>query len=130
PDRAALRRAVVCWPSEQGWPAKAAPDAKNACEEWLLPLKSDGEPDLAAASFLLGPSAATAPVDEQPDAAPAAKVEPAPVPAPQSKTVACGEPARAHTATLERFEQWEEQVRGARKSLDRNAWTLDAAAWS
>ena len=130
PDRGALRLAVVCWPSEQGWPAKAAPDAKNACEEWLLPVKADGEPDLAAASFLLGPSAATAAVDEQPEAAPVAKAEPAAAPAPQPKSAACGEPARSRTATLERFEQWEDQVRGARKSLDRNAWTVDAAAWS
>lgn len=126
PQRGDLRAAVVCWPSEQGWPAKAHP-TKNACEEWLLPVRPDGEPDLAAASFLVGPAEAGTPLDAQPDPAPPAKVEPPPPPA---APVACGEAARSRAATLERFEQWEQQIRGARSSLDRAAFTLNAAAWS
>jgi hypothetical protein len=44
---------------------------------------------------------------------------------------ACGDAARAHTATLDRFDQWDLQIRGAtRASLDRATFTLDAPAWT
>jgi hypothetical protein len=59
PDRAALRTALVCWPSEKGWPSPAAAtDARatlakaNLCEWWLVAVRPDtGEPDPAGASF-------------------------------------------------------------------------------
>ena len=31
---------------------------------------------------------------------------------------------------LDRFDQWEAQIVGPRRSLDRIGWTVDAAAWS
>ena len=34
------------------------------------------------------------------------------------------------TAVLDRFDQWEAGIVGPPKSLDRTAWSLDAAAWS
>jgi hypothetical protein len=44
---------------------------------------------------------------------------------------ACGDAARAHAATLDRFDQWDLQIRGAtRASLDRATFTLDAPAWT
>jgi hypothetical protein len=60
------------------------------------------------------------------------------VPSPESAPPAhpvprgeCGDAARAHAATLDRFDQWDLQIRSAtRASLDRGSWTLDAAAWS
>jgi hypothetical protein len=42
----------------------------------------------------------------------------------------CAGEARAGSAVLDRFDQWEAQVVGARRSLDRLSWTLDAGAWS
>lgn len=43
----------------------------------------------------------------------------------------CGEAARARAATLDRFDQWDRQVRKAdAASLDRAALRLDAAAWA
>jgi hypothetical protein len=45
--------------------------------------------------------------------------------------VECGDAGRARAATLDRFDQWDLQIRGAtRASLDRGSWKLDAAAWS
>ena len=61
---------------------------------------------------------------------PPAAPPPPPAPAPQAGTSRCGEEARARTAVLDRFDQWERQITGARRSLDRAAFTLDAAAWS
>jgi hypothetical protein len=159
-QRSAERLAVVCWPSEQGWPAPLAPGADgqsdpgsaNACEIWLLPVKPQtADPDLSGLSFpattafpagdprwakafdrnaplddslLLGGSAPAPSVAVRP-------VEPAPASPPVAAAARCGEAARKKTATLERFEQWEAQVLGAaHNSLDRQAWTLNAAAWS
>jgi hypothetical protein len=159
-QRAAVRLAVVCWPSEQGWPLPTASGADgqsdlgpaNACELWLLPVKSQtGDPDLSGVSFPAttafpagDPRWAKAfdrntPLDDSlllGDAAPAPAqaarpVEPAPPPPPAAVVARCGETARKKTATLERFQQWEAQVLGAaHTSLDRQAWTLNAAAWS
>ena len=154
PDRAALRTALICWGSERGWPA-AELSAATTCEWWLLPVKADGEPDLAKASFPLiagrnlwpeplrygdprwprafDPGAA---LDESillggeppQEAAAAPTPLPPPVPAPIAN-VRCGE-ARVRGAVLDRFDQWEVQIVGARRSLDRASWTLDAGAWS
>jgi hypothetical protein len=99
-----------------------------------------GDPDLAGASFPLGkpfnydpamtleraPAAATAPV---PAPAPAPALAPAPLAA--AGPVRCGNAARAKAATLDRFDQWDGQIRGSsRPSLDRASWALNAAAWS
>jgi hypothetical protein len=139
PQRAALRLSLLCWASEQGWPL-AGLDASNACEWWLLPIK-DGAPDLIAPSF---------PLESKPftfgDARWARAFDPAALlddsillgesaaptePAPPPPSIAhCGDAARARTAVLERFEQWEQQIRGARRSLDSARWTLNAADWS
>jgi hypothetical protein len=170
PDRAALRQAVLCWPSERGWPSAAGSDARpldasNRCEAWLLAVKPDtGEPDLGGISFpIRRPSFAYAPslgaaaearltatTTATATATPAATTtatarEPAPAapeprpkvpqesgppahPVPQNE---CGDAARARAATLDRFDQWDLQIRSAtRASLDRGSWTLDAAAWS
>jgi len=158
PDRGALRAALVCWGSERGWPTSDL-SPSTTCEWWLLPVKADGEPDPASASFPLvaardhwpepfkygdarwarafDPGSA---LDEsillggeppKPEA-PAAAATPAPppaVPAPVSAT-RCGGEARVRTALLDRFDQWETQIVGARRSLDRASWTLDAGAWS
>jgi hypothetical protein len=161
PDRAALRQAVLCWPSERGWPSAARSDARpldasNRCEAWLLAVKPDtGEPDLGGisfplkqASFVYAPSSgaaadaratatttatatptATAMTTATPTAtATATAREPPAHPVPRGE---CGDAARAHAATLDRFDQWDLQIRSAtRASLDRGSWTLDAAAWS
>ena len=65
-------------------------------------------------------------------APPPPPVPPAPLPpAPAPMHAACGETARSRTATLDRFDQWDAQIRAsARPSLDRGALALDAAAWS
>ena len=48
----------------------------------------------------------------------------------QAAAARCGDAARAKLATLERFDQWDSQLRGSsRRSLDRGSWTLNAAAW-
>jgi len=157
-QRSAERLAVVCWPSEQGWPApgtsaseaQSDPGAANSCELWLLPVKPQtGDPDLAGVSF----PATTAfsagdsrwakafdpkvPVDDSlllgGSPLPAQVVRPTEpaLPAPPPAAVArCGEAARKKASTLERFEQWEAQVLGTAHSLDRREWTLNAAAWS
>jgi hypothetical protein len=164
PQRSLLRLALVCWPSEQGWPQPAAAgvdgravlDPSNACEWWLLPVKPTGEPDVDAASFpldgnpwpatfsygdrrwarafdrtvpagdalLLGEGSAQ---EEPPAPAPAV----APPPTQIGAAVApCGEGAHAKSATLDRFDQWDAQLRGStRRSLDRGTWVLNAAAW-
>ena len=158
-QRTSDRLAVVCWPAEQGWPSPASgaegrplPGPGNSCELWLLPVKPQtGDPDLSGVSFpattafpagdprwarafdpnvplddslLLGGPAAQAQAARPEEAAPPAPPAAAPV-------ARCGEGARRKTATLERFEQWETQVLGgAHASLDRESWTLNAAAWS
>ncbi len=139
PQRSALRLSLVCWASEQGWP-RAGLDASNPCEWWLLPMK-DKEPDLAAASFpfdtkafAFGDSRWARAFD------PAATLDdsillgepaaPPPPPPAAPAVVRCGDAARAHPAVLDRFEQWETQIRGARRSIDTASWTLKAAAWS
>jgi hypothetical protein len=164
-----LRFAVVCWPSEQGWPTPAvggvagrdALDETNACEWWLLSTKPDsGEPDLSGASFPVGtgqPSFAYGdarwarafdpavpfeetslfelPAAQRPPANAAPATPPPQREAPRSAASRdpgrCGDAARSRTATLDRFDQWDAQIRGSeRSSLDRSSWILNAAAWS
>ena len=48
----ALRFALVCWPSDRGWPNRAL-GAANSCEWWLLAVDGSGAPDLSSASFQL-----------------------------------------------------------------------------
>jgi hypothetical protein len=157
PERAALRASLLCWGSERGWPTVELGPG-SACEWWLLPVRNDGEPDLAGASFPLlaqrnrwpeqfrfGDARwsrafdRTAPLEESallgeeaakpdPPAAPAPLPPPAPPPA--AAAGRCGAEARQRTALLDRFDQWERQIVGPRRSLDRDSWTLDAAAWS
>jgi hypothetical protein len=141
PDRASSRLAVVCWPAERGWPAREL-DGANSCEWWLLPVTAAGEPDLAGASVALAEPAfpagdpkwarafdRTAPLDESLFFA-------APAPQPQASATRpaptrCGDAAREHAATLDRFDQWDRQLRGAEQpSLDRTTLTLGAAAWA
>ncbi|MFL5451264.1 MAG: hypothetical protein ACJ78V_05100, partial [Myxococcales bacterium] len=120
------------------------------CELWLLSVKPQtGEPDVEGVSFpVTGAFAAGDPrwrkafdraaaLDESlvlgdlaaPQAASAEKTVEAASPPPAPGR--CGDGARKKTATLERFEQWEAQVLGTtRSSLDRDGWTLNAAAWS
>jgi hypothetical protein len=79
-------------------------------------------------SLFLGESAAQPTRPPEPPRAPEA-APPAPVAARSFQR--CGDAARRKTATLERFEQWESQIRGAGPpSLDRESFTLNAAAWS
>lgn len=140
PDRAALREAVICWPSERGWPQAVARDARpldasNRCEAWLLSVNPDtGEPDPDGASFRLRQASFAYAAPE-----PAAPAPPREAPAPAAREPApkaqapphCTDAARAQSATLDRFDQWDRQIRSAtRASLDRGAWTLDAAAWA
>jgi hypothetical protein len=140
PDRSALRLAVACWPSERGWPNRAL-GAANACEWWLLAVDARGEPDLAGASFQLAEPAFAAgtrwPVafDKSAPLADALSVaaRPAAVPAPAapSAPAPCGDGARERTATLDRFDQWDRQIRGEpQPSLDRGSLTLRSALWS
>ena len=182
PDRTALRTALVCWPSEKGWPwpaakgdARATLQKANPCEWWMLAVRADrGEPDPAGTSFPIGikPFPATAPPwapafdpsipledallrhfagTSRPalDLAPALAREPAPAPAvaldlapalapepkpardPNPRPQPCGEAARSRSATLDRFDQWDRQIRNSpAASLDRASFSLDAAAWS
>jgi hypothetical protein len=147
-DRGGLRLSVVCWPSDHGWPMQAGVNARdlapgNSCEWWLLPVGPGGEPELAGASFAVAepafPAGAgrwprafdrTAPLDESlflPQAAP--KTTSAPGTA--STPARCGDGARERTATLDRFDQWDLQIRRTRQaSLDRATLTLDGAAWT
>jgi hypothetical protein len=168
PDRTALRTALVCWPSEKGWPSPAARgDARatlqkaNPCEWWMLAVRPDtGEPDPAGTSFPIGikPFPATSPqwaaafdpavqVEDallrhlagtsQPTRELAPELARAPAPAPalepalDPKPQPCGEAARSRSATLDRFDQWDRQIRNSpTASLDRASFSLDAAAWS
>ena len=158
PDRGVLRTALVCWGAEHAWPVTEL-GAKTSCEWWLLPVRTDGEPDLAGRSFplvsrrdrwpeafpfgdprwsaafdrakaledaLLPPQESAPP---PPAASPASASTPATAAAPPSNA-RCGADARQRTALLDRFDQWERRVTGSRGSLDRAAFTLDAAAWS
>jgi hypothetical protein len=148
PDRAGLRTALVCWGSERGWPSAELGEG-TVCEWWLLPVTAEGEPDLARSSFPLlaqfrfgDPRWARAfdrsgPLEEsillgedpaRPEAVAAAPASPAP-PVVRSP-VRCAGDGQVRTALLDRFDQWEAQVVGARRSLDRSTFTLDAAAWS
>jgi hypothetical protein len=124
----------------------------NSCEVRLLPVKPQtGEPDLSGVSFpvtgaftagdprwrkafdrsvplddslVLGDASQVVSAERAVEPPPPAPIQPAPAPR-------CGDGARKKTATLERFEQWEAQILGtARSSLDRDGWTLNAAAWS
>jgi len=158
PDKAALRLSLLCWGSERGWPAKDL-DPGTSCEWWLLPVRADGEPDLAAPSFPLLAKAnhwppsfpfgdgrwsrafdpaqpllesillGEEPAKAEPPAAPQAQA-PAPPARPAPAAARCGPEAAQRTALLDRFDQWERQITGARRSLDRASWSLDAAAWS
>ena len=155
PQRAAVRMALACWPSDKGWPAASGSDARrpdqhNVCEWWLLSVKPEsGEPDPGGVSFPLGPAPfgygdvrwarafdSSSSFDDSillgEAAPPQPPVPPAPLPpAPAPMHAACGETARSRTATLDRFDQWDARIRAsARPSLDRGAFALDAAAWS
>ena len=133
PDRAALRLAYVCPASEKGWPAAKAP---GPCDFWLLAVNSSGEPDLAGASFEL----ANAPkwthafdrdaiLDESLFVA-APPPPAAPKVAPVEKH-ACADAAREKTATLDRFDQWDAQIRrSSQPSLNRATLTLGATRWT
>jgi len=154
-DRAELRTALVCWGAERAWPTADLGPA-TLCEWWLLPVRSDNEPDLARPSFPLiagrdrwpekfrfgDPRWSRAfdhslPLDEavllgseaRAEAQPAAPPPPAPVTPTAPAIARCGE-GRVRTAVLDRFDQWEAGIVGPPKSLDRTAWSLDAAAWS
>ncbi|MCA1826631.1 MAG: hypothetical protein ABR567_01930 [Myxococcales bacterium] len=142
PDRSSLRLSVLCWPSDRGWP-NGALGAANSCEWWLLAVDASGQPDLAGASFALTepPFAAgskwptafdrNAPLAESlfvgtpsPTVSPPAKVV-------ESGRVHCRDGARERTATLDRFDQWDQQIRGdSQPSLDRASLTLRSALWS
>jgi hypothetical protein len=156
PERTALRVSLLCWGSERAWPA-AELGPGSTCEWWLLPVGADGEPDVAGPSFPLlaqrnkwpeqfhfGDARwsrafdRAAPLEEstllgeetpkpEPPAAPAPLPPPA---APPPVAARCGAEARQRTALLDRFDQWEQQIVGPRRSLDRASWTLDAAVWS
>lgn len=144
PARASLRQALICWPSERGWP-QGPLDSSNLCEWWLLPLRENGDADLLGASvpfagkpFPYGDARyqsafdASMPLDESSilGGATAAAPKPAPPPPPPVAPARCSEPARS-SAALDRFDQWDAQIRGsARPSLDRAAFTLNAAAWA
>jgi hypothetical protein len=155
PDRAGLRLGLLCWGAERSWPSADLGPA-NSCEWWLLPVRGEGEADETRASFavLARPQGwpelfrfgdarwarafdAASALEESillgEEAKPA---EPAPAPvvasAPPARRdpVRCGSDTTVRAAVLDRFDQWEAQVVGARRSLDRKSFTLDAAAWS
>src|SRR5206468_3552537 len=126
----------------------------NSCELWLLAVKPQtGEPDIEGISFPVTAAFAAgdprwrkafdraAPLDDSlvlgdltsPQVASAERAVEAPPPPPiqMAPAARCGDGARKKTATLERFEQWEAHVLGTtRRSLDRDGWTINAAAWS
>src|SRR5207248_8447733 len=137
---------------------RASLERSNACEWWLLPVKPTGEPDVEAASFPLGGRPWPAefsygdgrwarafdrgsplddavllgegPAQEPPPPAPIPAVDPPPGTT-SAAAARCGDAARAKSATLDRFDQWDSQLRGSpRRSLDRDSWTLNAAAWA
>lgn len=153
-DRGSLRAALVCWSGEKAWPGTALETAP--CEWWLLPFRADGEPDLSGRSFPLLPRRDRWPesfryadarwarafdrqaaiddgllLGEPAPAAPApAAAAPPPPAAPAGAASRCGDEARARSAVLDRFDQWEAQIAGASRSLDRARWALDLGAWS
>ena len=51
-------------------------------------------------------------------------------PVPPAALSRCGDEARSRSGVLDRFDQWEGQIAGARRSLDRGRWTIDLTAWS
>lgn len=143
PQRNALRAALVCWPSPRGWPlalpggadARPSLDASNLCERWLLAVDSAGEPDLLGVSYPVAEPAAPFSAADWPQAFGTAEAPPPPPPAPRAPAAAgplpCADAARERTATLDRFDQWDLQVRAAsRPSLDRASLTLSAPLWS
>jgi hypothetical protein len=155
PDRAALRTALVCWGSEPGWPASELGPG-TSCEWWLLPVTAEGEPDLSRSSFplvaqrdrwpetfrfgdprwapafdraaALEESILTGSEPPRPEATAEAAAPPTPLPV--RAAARCSREAQLRTTVLDRFDQWETQVVGARRSLDRATFTLDVAAWS
>ena len=154
PDRAALRIGLVCWGAEHAWPTVEL-GAASSCEWWLLPVRADGEPELARASFSLvaqrdrWPQAfrfadrrwsrafdRAQPLDETILLGEEARTDPPPSPVPAASPASpirispCAGEARARSPVLDRFDQWEAQIVGPRRSLDRIGWTVDAAAWS
>jgi hypothetical protein len=155
-DRTKLRTALVCWGSERNWPAAELGPA-TFCEWWLLPLRPDNEPDLTRASFPLIPGHDRWPerfrfgdsrwsrafdrgasLDEsillggepRVEVAPAAAPPAPPAPTPPPAVVHCGGQGQLRTPVLDRFDQWETEIVGRARSLDRTSWTLDTAAWS
>jgi hypothetical protein len=154
PDRAGLRLALVCWGAERGWPSTDL-GHRNPCEWWLLPVRAEGDADDARASFAVlsrpdgwpeafrfgdarwprafdhaSPLEDAILIGEEPaPPEPAAPVAAAPPP-PRQEPARCGSETPARPAVLDRFDQWEAQVVGARRSLDRGTFTVDAAAWS
>jgi hypothetical protein len=149
PDRAGLRTALVCWGSERGWPSSELGQG-TSCEWWLLAVTSEGEPDLARSSFSLVPQFRygdprwvrafdrSVPLEEsiltgegsaRPETA-TGPPPPAPAPVAVRMPARCSGEGQVRTAVLDRFDQWEAQVVGARRSLDRSNFSLDAGAWS
>jgi len=154
-SRAALRIGLVCWGAEHAWPTVEL-GAASSCEWWLLPVRADGEPDFARASFSLvaqrdrWPQAfrfgdrrwsrafdRAQPLDETILLGEEARTDPPPSPPVPAASPAspirispCVGEARARSPVLDRFDQWEAQIVGPRRSLDRIGWTVDAGAWS
>ena len=145
------------YPPAAGVDGRAALERTNACEWWLLPMKPAGEPDVEGASFPLdgrpwpaafgygdgrwaGAFDRSSPLDEgvllgeghvQEEPPPPTAVTNSSADATKPAAQRCGEAARARVATLERFDQWDSQLRGSsRRSLDRGSWILNAAAWA
>ena len=144
-------------PPAAGVDGRAGLERTNACEWWLLPVKPAGEPDVEGTSFPLdgspwpaafgygdgrwaGAFDRSSPLDEAVLLGDGRAQEEPPSPAPGSDSPPggtrpaaqrCGDAAGAKLATLERFDQWDSQLRGSsRRSLDRGSWTLNAAAWA
>jgi hypothetical protein len=144
PDRSALRLSVFCHAAERGWPQRAL-GAANSCEWWLLAVDAGGQPDLNGASFALAEPAfaagskwpaafdRSAPLPESlfVSAPPAPPPPPPPVAKSPAAPSPCGDGARERTATLDRFDQWDRQIRGdSRPSLDRASLTLRSSLWT
>src|SRR5438067_7787167 len=139
-----VRLGVICWPSERGWPMPSRDLGRNnPCEWWLLAVKPDGEPDLQGFSFALDQAPFPAGDARWAQAFDRARVLDesillgAPPPPAATKAPAaiaphrCGETAREQAATLDRFDQWDLQIRrAAQPSLDRASLTLDSPAWA
>jgi hypothetical protein len=133
PDRSALRLAYVCPASEKAWPVTKA---LGPCDFWLLAVNAAGEPDVSATSFQI----ANAPKWEHAldrDAVldeslfVSAPPKPAVVAAKEKEKRTCADAAREQTATLDRFDQWDAQIRKApASSLNRATLTLGATRWT